>query len=287
MDSSLLVRIFGFRATLVHGDTLVLDRWRWLKKRLPRTCDQPLLLDVGCGTGGFTIGAALRGYDATGLSWDIRNQTIARERAAFCGAGSVRFPIQDVRNLGDRSEYFGKFDIVVCTENIEHILDDLTLMGDIHKCLRPGGMLLLTTPNYFYKAISNGDVGPFVEDESGGHVRRGYHRSMLVELCAQSGFFVEEISSCSGLLSQKITWLWRSLNHFPILGFLLTFPLRILPPMIDPILRKITGWPDYCICMIAYKPRFAQQKDDERRERQTHELNHDTAHTIAQAPTHS
>jgi hypothetical protein len=79
---------------------------------------------------------------------------------------------------------------------------------------------------------------------------------MLIELCARSGFVVEEISSCSGLLSQKITWLWRSLNRFPALSFMLTFPLRILPPMLDNILRYLTGWPDYCICLVAYKPRF-------------------------------
>ena len=29
-----LVRALGFPATLIHGDTLVWDRWRWLKPRL-------------------------------------------------------------------------------------------------------------------------------------------------------------------------------------------------------------------------------------------------------------
>jgi 2-polyprenyl-3-methyl-5-hydroxy-6-metoxy-1,4-benzoquinol methylase len=72
MDKSLLVRIFGFRATVIHGDLLVLDRWLWLKKRLPFTRNGEKLIDVGCGSGAFTIGAALRGYQAIGLSWDVR-----------------------------------------------------------------------------------------------------------------------------------------------------------------------------------------------------------------------
>ena len=82
MSSSFLVKVFGFRGTLMHGDTLVLNRWRWLKKRLPVTANGETLLDVGCGTGAFTIGTARRGYHATGISWDERNQRVAAERGA-------------------------------------------------------------------------------------------------------------------------------------------------------------------------------------------------------------
>ena len=79
MDKSLLVRIIGFPATLLHGDTLVLDRWLWLKDRLPNTKNGDTLLDIGCGTGAFSVGAALRGYESLGLSWDERNQRVAGE----------------------------------------------------------------------------------------------------------------------------------------------------------------------------------------------------------------
>ena len=85
-----LVKILGFPATLIHGDTLVWDRWRLLQPRLRehRGC----LLDVGCGSGAFTIGAARMGYDALGLSWDERNQRVAQERAAIVKAGG-RFDV--------------------------------------------------------------------------------------------------------------------------------------------------------------------------------------------------
>ena len=39
IDKSLLVRVFGHTATLFHHDTLVIDRWLWLKKKLPITKD--------------------------------------------------------------------------------------------------------------------------------------------------------------------------------------------------------------------------------------------------------
>src|SRR5438128_1184283 len=90
---------------IFHGDTAVLDRWLWLRARLPRhdRAHAPRLLDIGCGSGAFTIGAALRGYRALGLSWDERNQAVARDRARRCGAELAEFDICDVRRLGGRN----------------------------------------------------------------------------------------------------------------------------------------------------------------------------------------
>jgi 2-polyprenyl-3-methyl-5-hydroxy-6-metoxy-1,4-benzoquinol methylase len=252
-----LVMLVGFSATLLHGDTLVWDRWRWLKRRLPRTANGEALLDVGCGTGAFTIGAAKRGYKPIGLSWDARNQAVARERAALCGF-NIPFPIQDVRALGEATEYANRFDIALCLENIEHILDDFKLVREIAAALKPGGLLLLTTPNYWYREISRGDRGPFCTTETGWHVRRGYTSTMLRELCSNAGLKVEEISTCSGFFSQKVTGILRRLQRVSwLLAWVLVMPMRLFPPLFDPLIRKHTSWPDFSICLVAYKPRWA------------------------------
>jgi SAM-dependent methyltransferase len=39
------------------------------------------------------------------------------------------------------------FNVVICFQLIEHIQDDHTLLKEIHRVLKPGGFLLLTTPN--------------------------------------------------------------------------------------------------------------------------------------------
>lgn len=258
MNKSLLTKIIGFPATLIHWDTLVLDRWRWLRVRLPVTRNGEKLIDIGCGTGAFSIGAALRGYETLGLSWDERNQTVARIRAQICNASSSKFEVMDVRKLETRNELIGKFDVAICCENIEHILDDRKLFIDIASCLKPGGRLLLTTPYLLYRPMTAEDCGPFSRTEDGGHVRRGYTEAMLEELCRDSGLVAEHISYCSGFLSQKITAILRILSGIhPMFGWGVIFPLRLAPPVLDKFVTSLTGWPYYCICLEAYKPRYS------------------------------
>ena len=216
------------------------------------------LLDVGCGSGAFTIGAALRGYEALGLSWDARNQSVARERAALCKADRASFDELDVRKLDTRVDLRGSFDVVICCENIEHIIDDRKLVRDMSACLKPGGRLLLTTPLLTYRPLGRSDNGPFVQVEDGGHVRRGYNASMLKELCAEAGLIAEAVSGCSGLLSQKLTTMQRELSRLhPALGWASILPLRAAPALLDRGVSKLVSWPDYSICLEAYKPRFA------------------------------
>lgn len=254
-SDSPMVAVFGFRATLLHGDTLVLDRWRWLRRRLPVVTSPQLLLDVGCGSGAFTIGAGLRGYHSLGLSWDARNQDVARLRSSLCGASNTRFEVQDVRNLNFRKDLYNTFDLAICTETIEHVLDDAKLLLDIARCLKPNGRLLLTTPNVKYVPIDDGDRGPFPPIENGGHVRKGYSMEVLEELCRSSGLVLEECTYCSGFLSQKITALLRALYRriHPVFGWAITLPLRALPPLLDEPFSKLLQWPPYSICIKARK----------------------------------
>lgn len=242
---------------LIHGDTLVYDRWRWLSRRLPPTANHEQLIDIGCGNGAFTIGAALRGYDAIGLTWDQEDSRKATKRAQLSRAKTVHYQVQDVRELAARRDLAGRFDFVICTENIEHILDDFKLMADIAWLLRPGGTLLLTTPNAKYIPISQGDKGPFSTVETGDHVRRGYTESMLKELCISSGLVPEKVTYCGGFVSQKATWCFRQFStRGPLLAFLAMLPLRTLVVILDPLITPVLAWPRYSICLEAYKPRL-------------------------------
>lgn len=256
MDKSLLVKFLGFPATLIHGDTLIMDRWLWLKKHLSKTKQMERLIDIGCGTGAFSIGAALRGYDVLGLSWDERNQRVAGERAEICNAKTAKFDVFDVRRLDRRDDLANNFDVAICLEVIEHIINDKKLIIDIATCLKPGGRLLLTTPYFFYRPITCCDKGPFSKIEDGSHVRRGYTKVMLEEICGHANLIPESISYCSGFLSQKVTNIQRILSKIhPLVGWGTILPFRLLPLLFDQFITSLLHWPFYSICLVAYKPR--------------------------------
>ncbi len=259
---SALVQAIGWPAPLLHFDTAVVDRWLWLRRRLPPTTGSRRLIDIGCGTGAFTIGAALRGYQALGLSWDERNQRVAASRAAMCKATRACFDVLDVRRIAARPDLVGVFDVAILCEVVEHILDDARLVRDAAACLKSGGRLLLTTPNAALRiAIAPSHNGPFSTVEDGGHVRKGYTESDLRRLCAQADLAVDAVSYCTGPVSQFVTWIHYNLSRriHPLVGWAAIHPLRPLPIVLDPLLGKLSPWPWYSICLEAHKPEAGQR----------------------------
>jgi hypothetical protein len=57
---------------------------------------------------------------------DARNQAVAETRA-WARAKTASFQICDVRQFDEKEDLKGRFDVVVCTENIGHIIDDFCL----------------------------------------------------------------------------------------------------------------------------------------------------------------
>ena len=121
------------------------------------------VLDVGCGVGAFTIGAALQGYQALGLTWDESQQSRAERRAHMLGV-NARFRRLDVRALDSAEDLKGLFDVVILCEVIEHVLDDRRLLHAAAGCLAPGGRVLITTPNL--------TASPIVPEHAGALLRR-------------------------------------------------------------------------------------------------------------------
>ena len=175
---------------------------------------------------------------------------------------TAAFDICDVRELDQRQAYKGQFDVVLCTENIEHLIDDFRLMRAMAACLKPGGRLLLTAPQLRRIPQNFMDYGPFPDFEDGRHVRCGYNRVMLEELCRHAGLEVEEIGYISGPISQLHAWLlWQMTRvSLPLFGWLLTLPLRPFPPLLDTLLTRLTGFPPFSITLEAVKPRMPMHR---------------------------
>lgn len=97
-------------------------------------CINKRILDVGCGMGNFTYFFGKKNV-VTGI--DIQNVVLKRYR-------NFSFKIGDTTNLKLR---INTFDIVISFDVIEHIQRDVKMIAEIYKVLKPGGKLLLGTPN--------------------------------------------------------------------------------------------------------------------------------------------
>jgi len=97
------------------------------------------ILDVGCACGFFIEAALKHGFDAYGIEFSKEAVAIAREEIRS------RITVGDVNLLREREE--DRFDAVVAFDIIEHTQDPLKFLEEIRQILRPGGWLMLATPD--------------------------------------------------------------------------------------------------------------------------------------------
>lgn len=102
---------------------------------------RPRILDAGCGRGWLTHLVSTFG-NAEGCEPVADAVTLARTLFP-----SLTFHAVTPGELASRRG-FVPFDVVVCSEVLEHVPTELqsAFLGDLHKCLRTGGVLVLTTP---------------------------------------------------------------------------------------------------------------------------------------------
>jgi 2-polyprenyl-3-methyl-5-hydroxy-6-metoxy-1,4-benzoquinol methylase len=95
------------------------------------------VLDVGCGFG-ESLGYHLnRGCDAHGVEADANILRVAK-RYGLNG----RHGLFDPRHYAPQS-----FDVVTLNQVIEHVVDPAQVLAGIRQVLKPGGLLVLSTPN--------------------------------------------------------------------------------------------------------------------------------------------
>ena len=107
------------------------------------------LLDAGCGTGWFSKLSCERGAIVT--SMDLGENLLSKV-AQKCTSERVVGSILEIP-FKDNS-----FDIIVSSEVIEHVPDPYKAIQELFRVLKPGGTLVLTTPNriwYFAIWIAN------------------------------------------------------------------------------------------------------------------------------------
>jgi 2-polyprenyl-3-methyl-5-hydroxy-6-metoxy-1,4-benzoquinol methylase len=93
------------------------------------------ILDAPCGSGVLAAALAERGFAAVGADVDT-------EAAAMLGPAFSQVNLNESLPWKEQT-----FDAVFSTEGIEHLENHFSFLRGICRILKPGGILLLTTPN--------------------------------------------------------------------------------------------------------------------------------------------
>jgi SAM-dependent methyltransferase len=169
------------------------------------TPDPKTVLDIGCGDGTAAATAAplLAGHRLVGVDWSQDALRRARTRLPQPSSYPVRGELTD-GGLPFRS---GCADAVLFSEVIEHLVDPDAALDEIRRVLRPGGHLMLSTPNlaaWYNRALLLAGVQPVFSEvslrgihgrpgrEVVGHLRLHTARA-LRELVTASGFEVVQL----------------------------------------------------------------------------------------------
>lgn len=135
-------------------------------------------IDVGCNVG-FAVEAARQlGFDAVGV--DVDEIAISEARSLFPAA---RFEVADVITLAAEGAVF---DVVYCSEVVEHLADPRPFVAALKQILAPGGRSFITTPNIAHASLP-ADLMTSDEIRPPEHLLY-FTPSSLTDLLADAGF---------------------------------------------------------------------------------------------------
>ncbi|MCU1656305.1 MAG: SAM-dependent methyltransferase [Pseudonocardiales bacterium] len=136
------------------------------------------MLEVGCGEGYGTALLAAAAGQVVGVDYDALTVAHAQRsypRAAFVRANLAALPVRD-----------SSVDVVATLQVIEHVWNHPQFVRECRRVLRPGGLLLVTTPNRLtFSPGLDAPVNPFHTHE--------FTTAELTELLAGDGFAIDAV----------------------------------------------------------------------------------------------
>lgn len=187
------------------------------------------VLDIGCYDG--TIGNLLKKNNN-----QVYGIEISKEAAEIAIKRGLKVKIQNIESRFDFENNF--FDVVVAGEIIEHILDTDFFIDEIKRVLKPGGFLVLSTPNVASlgrRILLLLGKNPFFEAAFGyppeaqaGHIRF-FTKSLLLRFLEHKGFKITKFTSnvvnftSSGKITSKLL-----VTLFPTLGSSLIIKAKVI-----------------------------------------------------------
>jgi 2-polyprenyl-3-methyl-5-hydroxy-6-metoxy-1,4-benzoquinol methylase len=168
--------------------------------------DKTATLDIGCGVGEFMLTLREMGFAVEGIDGN-------REQMDMVASMGFEGKVADLESgLPYPNE---SFLLVTCLELIEHIARTEDLLKEIHRILRPGGYLLLSTPNFSF--LNNRLHYLFGEPpcNEGLHLRY-FTKQAFESLLTRTGFRIVQRNSY-GVIPLLSTVTMRLIKRKPVL----------------------------------------------------------------------
>ena len=145
------------------------------------------LLEIGCGAGNLLLQASVRGSHPVALDLAMQALTFVRSRLREASLGSeAPHDFSCLQSIGESLPLASdSFDCILLSEVIEHLEVPQISIREATRVLRPGGRLLVTTPNYrslwpvMERAVDMMNMAPKMAGEQ--HISR-FHPNSLKRL---------------------------------------------------------------------------------------------------------
>ncbi len=143
------------------------------------------ILDVGCGSGRHTC-AAFQCLNVTAIGADLNLKDLTEaekrlklhERLGIHGGGRWALSAADVTCLPFKN---AEFDLVICSEVLEHIAEYQNALTEIVRVLKPGCNLVVSVPRYWPERICWRFSREY-RQSPGGHVRIFRQNELIADL---------------------------------------------------------------------------------------------------------
>lgn len=194
-------------------DLLLLRTWH-IKKTIRKWKKQNdrfvQILDAGSGFGQYTYYLSRQFKNSHILGVDVKQEQIDDCNRFIKQTGTsdrVRFEFADLTTFKKEST----FDLILSVDVMEHIEDDITVFKNFHASLKPGGMLLISTPSdQGGSDVHSDDDHSFIDE----HVRDGYNINEIQEKLEKAGF---SKINCSYSYGKPGKISWKLSMKYPVL----------------------------------------------------------------------
>jgi len=153
-------------------------------------CKEKSVLDFACGSGyGSTI--LTQGGACSYTGKDISPESVEHANRKY-GAENISFSVGNICEFDE----IDKYDLITCFETIEHVTCYKNALNNLYSSLKPGGMLLVSSPN---RPVTSPKANNLSDKPANTFHTQEFIPSELIEELCNVGFNVDK----NGIFGQR------------------------------------------------------------------------------------